>query len=222
MNFLVLDLATAPIDGAEGFIEEPSAPANYRDELKIAEYIKAAKDKALAKAALDPDLGRISAIGMMKPEEADLGPVIWLCKDEAEERQALQLLVATVDASSQRYRGLIGYNSHVFDWPFLIRRAQYLGVSFPLDIDRYKSAHVDLMDRLTHHGKLTARSLGFYVRRLGWTDLHKTLSGAEEALAPSRGQWDELTESVEHDVIAACRLAQWMGVLPRDAKDVAA
>jgi hypothetical protein len=51
------------------------------------------------------------------------------------------------------------------------------------------------------------------VRRLGWTDLLKPLTGAEEAQVPQTGRWDELRASLAHDVDATVRLARWLGVI---------
>ncbi len=211
MNYLILDIATCPIEGAEGFLEEPSAPANYKDPEKIAAYIVEKKADALAKAALDPDLGCISAIGLWAMDGS--GPQVIRCQDDDDERDALVLLARNLDATRVTYSTLIGFNALKFDWPFLIRRAQYLGVHLPLELDRYKSTHIDLYDRLTMKGLCGAHSLGFYIKRLGWTDLVKPLSGAEEALAPSQGKWEELEASVIHDLTATKRLAEWMGVL---------
>lgn len=210
-GYLVVDIATAPIAGAAEFLEEPAAPANYRDPEKIAAYVAEKKAEQLQRLALDPDLGRIAAIGYWLPDR----PLIKLCKTEEDEREALVDLSRFVDARTRQYSALVGYNSLKFDWPFLMRRARYLGVSLEINLDRYKTPHVDLAERLTHRGLLQMRSLSFYVKRLGWTDLHKTLSGAEEALAPELGQWVELEESVVHDVTATQRLAEWLGVIPR-------
>jgi len=209
-GYLVVDIATAPINGAAEFLEEPTAPANYRDPEKIAAYVAEKRADQLQRLALDPDLGRIAAIGYWL---ADM-PAIKLCKSEDDERQVLKDLSMFLNPRLHCYSHLVGYNSLKFDWPFLMRRARYLGVSLDINLDRYKTPHVDLAERLTHRGLLQMRSLSFYVKRLGWTDLHKTLSGAEEALAPERGQWVELEESVVHDVTATKRLAEWLGVLP--------
>jgi hypothetical protein len=95
-----------------------------------------------------------------------------------------------------------------------MRRASYLAVNLKINVDRYRTPHVDVSERLTHRGLLQAKSLGFYVRRLGWTDLVKPLSGAEEALAAQDGRWAEIETSVRHDLLATQRLASWLGVFP--------
>jgi len=69
------------------------------------------------------------------------------------------------------------------------------------------------MSKLSDNGKRPFRSLSFYSKRLGWGDLFKPLSGAQEAQAAANGQWDELRASVAHDLEATRRLAVWMHVL---------
>lgn len=220
MRPIYLDIATCPIDRAAEFIEEPAAPEHYKDPVKIADFIRNKKAKLLADAALDPDLGRIAMIGYQLPSE----PIrILRCDTEDLERDALLYLAGTyLDATSSQYRSLVGFNSLEFDWPFMVRRAAYLDVPLTLPLDRYRcGSHVDLMQVLSHKGLSSAHSLGFYVKRLGWTDLRKPLSGAEEAMAPAAGRWDELQESVLHDVTATVRLAAWLGVTSRDLELVA-
>ena len=107
------------------------------------------------------------------------------------------------------------FNGLAFDLVILERRYLYLGLpALGWQLDKYRTNHIDLLARLSGGDRERRRSLEFYVRRLGWADLHKPLSGADEALAPGRGQWLELAESVSHDVTATVRLARWMGILP--------
>jgi hypothetical protein len=212
MRYLILDVATTAIDGAHDFMEAPSAPSNYKDPEKIAAYIADEKTKQGERCGLDPDLGRITAIGTWATTQDT--PIVHLCRNEDHERDVLTMLATTwLQQSKREYCHLVGYNSLKFDWPFLVRRAMYLGVPLRLELDRFKSPHIDLAERLTHRGLLPMRSLGFYVKRLGWTDLSKPLSGAEEARVPQTGLWAELEASVIHDVTATKRLAEWLGVL---------
>lgn len=216
MRYLVIDIATCPIDGADAFIEEPSAPSNWKDPDKIAAYVAEKKAEGTSKCGLDADLGRIAGIGLWLHDDqaTDTGLTVTLCKTEDEERAALAALGPYLDKRRASYTALVGYNALKFDWPFIARRALYLGVPLTIELDRYRTPHIDLAERLTHRGLLPMRSLGFYVKRLGWSDLTKALSGAEEALAPARGQWAELEASIVHDVTATRRLAEWMGVIP--------
>lgn len=209
-RYLICDIATTAIDGAAEYLEVPSAPANYKDPVKIAAYIEEKQAENLTKIALDPDLGRITAIGVSDDGLTE----VMLCKDEAAERKALLALKMLIwPSESDHPTQLIGFNALRFDWPFLLRRALYLGVRLNINLDRYRTPHVDLFDRLTHHGLVTGHALAWYAKRLGWRDLVKPLSGAEEAQVPASGKWDELELSVKHDLEATRRMAEWMGVL---------
>jgi len=204
-HFLIIDIATTAIPDVDGFLEEPSAPANYKDPEKIAAYVAEKKRDMADRCALDPDLGRITAVGACSPASA------WVqtCPTEDAERETLITVAREI-----RGRDLITFNGFRFDLHCLQRRARYLGVPFPkLDTDRYRSSNVDLCEILTSRGQLPSHSLGFYVKRLGWTDLAKPLTGAEEARVPETGRWDDLAASVRHDIEATQRLASWLGVI---------
>lgn len=224
MRTLILDIATAPLENAADYIttDDISAPSNYKDPAAIARYVDGEKAKRLEKAALDPDTCRITAVGW----QTDAGSGVRLCHDAEEEQDVLEYLVETLadepDTRVGRYASppppstqLVTFNGFKFDLPVLMRRCAYLGLPVPdLNLDRYRSPHVDLYDRLTFRGAITGHSLGWYVKRLGWTDLVKPLTGAEEAQVPQTGRWDDLAASVRHDLTATYRLAQWLRVVP--------
>jgi len=203
-KFCITDIATAPIDGCADWLEEPSAPSNWKDPAKIAAYVAEKKLELTERAGLDPDLGRITGIAVWRTDLR--GPAIHLCRTEREEADLLE------QAAAEQWP-LLGFNSLKFDWPFMLRRAAYLGVPMSLNLDRYRTPHVDVSEILTHRGLLTPKSLGFYVRRHQWTDLCKPLSGAEEAMVPQTGRWDDLRASLVHDVTATYRLACWLGLI---------
>jgi DNA polymerase elongation subunit (family B) len=211
MSYIITDIATAPLDGCEAWLDEPVPPSNYTKPESIEKFKTEKRADQIERAGLDPDLARITGIAAWKTDFER--PGIWLCRDEADEREALGRLVALGN-----YIPLIGYNALKFDWPFLMRRARYLGLTLDINTDRYRSHNVDLFDVLTHRGLLSGKSLGFYVKRLGWTDLVKPLSGAEEARVPVTGEWDKLADSLRHDVTATYRLACWLGVIQPQPK----
>jgi len=214
-DYVVLDVATAPIDGAAGYLEGTiKAPANYKDADKIAAYIADKEADRLAMAAVDVDLARLTAIGICQDDVV----AVYDAQTEAAERA----LLATV-AEAVAGQVIVTYGGLRFDLPLLMRRARYLGVAFPdLALDRYRSEHVDLCELLSDRDPQRRRSLGFYVKRLGWTDLDKPLSGADEARVFETGQWDALAASVYHDVAAARRLAAWLGLVAPFRDPVAA
>jgi hypothetical protein len=205
-NYIVLDVASAPLPDAETYLEGTvRAPANYKQQAAIDAYVAEKTAERLLMAATDIDLARITAVGVVN----DGGERLTLCRDEAAEHEALTSLACLIDRTPTITFG--GFN---FDLPLIQRRARYLGVPFPLlNLDRYKSPHIDLCELLSDRNPQRRRSLQFYAKRLGWTDLVKTLSGAEEAQVPVSGKWDELESSLRHDVTATHRLAQWVGVL---------
>ncbi len=207
-KYLIVDVATTAIPGVESFMEEPSAPANYKDEAKIAAYIAEKKRDQADKCALDLDLGRITAIGLKGPDYEH----VMLAETEDQEPEVIGFLAEALGPEPT----IVTFNGHRFDLPCVMRRALYCGVPFPyINLDRYRSPHLDVSELLTMRGVLSAHSLGFYVKRLGWTDLVKPLSGQEEARVPVTGQWAELKASVIHDLTATARLAQWLGVIAK-------
>ncbi len=208
MSYLIIDLATAPIDGSKDLLETPTAPANYKDPEKISAYITERLSDLDRTAALDIDLARISAIGTMAEGEAN--PCVMVCENESDERSAMKEILPSIHSRMT----LIGFNALKYDWPLLMRRCLYLGLTAPsINLDRYRSPHVDLWNMLSHNGAISAHSLTWYAKRLGWTDLVKPLTGAQEATALKDGKIEELRASVAHDVIATYRLAQWLRVI---------
>lgn len=208
-NWLILDVASAPVADAASYLEgSVKPPANYKDPEKIAEFIREKEAERLSMAATDIDLARVTGIASM--DGVGRSPDVF--RTENEEAHALDQL-GNMLLSDQRTR-IITYGGFNFDLPLLMRRARYLGVNFPaINLDRYKSPHVDLCEVLSDRNPSRRRPLTFYVKRLGWTDLTKTLSGAEEARVPETGQWAELEDSLRHDMTATYRLAQWLGLI---------
>jgi len=211
-SYCILDVATAPLENAADYllVDDLKPPANYKDPDKIAEYLTKARADKLERAALDPDLCRISGVGLMRVDQLEdlVQPEVEILARGMDERDILSSL-APIAANSF----LVGFNSRVFDWRVLQRRAMYLGVSFPrISVDRYRTSYVDLFDVLSDKGAGTAHSLQFYVRRFGWTDLKKPLSGTEESRVFETGDWDGLEQSLWHDTVATYRLAKALKV----------
>ena len=213
MTYIILDVATTPMENASDFLETPTPPSNYTKPDTIAAWVAKTKEEQLAKAGLDLDLCRISGFGWKVIDVgAETQANVQTCEHGYLERAILEDIAVLMQA--HRDVVLIGYNSLKFDWPVLMRRAMYLGVTFPrISLDRYKTHHIDLYDKLTQHGTLQGKSLGFYAKRLGMTDLVKPLSGEQESQVFTTGQWEALRQSIRHDVEATTRLARWMGVL---------
>lgn len=207
MRTVCIDVASAPLANAAEFIEAKPRKGTNDPEKQAAQV--AAKTQALTEGAgLDIDLARITAIGAWTD---DMKPVCYLCQDEEQEKEALTRTAKTVELGWK----IITYNGFAFDIPLLMRRARYLGVPFPkISTDRFKSPHVDLMLELSDRDVRRTRSLAFYCKRLGFSDLCKKLSGEEESRIFEHERWDDLRASVAHDVEAVRRIAVWLGVIP--------
>ncbi len=212
MNALILDVASAPIEGAAAYIGDVKAPSNYKDPEKIAAYIAEEQTRRVEMAATDMDLARLTAIGTCTIDEPT--PVIQLCRDEHDEKDALNGLKGVI-GGSWPHRSIVTFGGFAFDLQLVQRRSLYLGIKFPkLDLSRWgKSPHVDLLLELSDRDPSRRRSLGFYVKRLGFTDLVKGMTGEEESKVHTSGRWDDLRAAVAHDVEATRRLAAWMGLL---------
>jgi hypothetical protein len=209
-NRLVIDIATCALDGAAEWLPDVRAAKNLKDPAKIEADLADKRAEQQEKLGLDLDLCRISAIGWCDVTGWEPGEVqVALAETVISEANLLGNLHKML-----KHSDTITFNGLSFDLPLIERRLLYCGLP-PLgwNLDRYRSPHVDLLAKLSNHGQRPYRPLSFYIKRLGWTDLSKPLSGADEALAPSRGQWVELEASVRHDVIATLRLAQWMRVI---------
>jgi len=209
-NRYILDLATTPLAGAEAWLPPVRPARNLKDPVKIAADIAEKETEQREKMGLDLDLCRITALGTCDVTGWTTGPVtVELAETEADEAALLASWLPRLrDAETITFNGL------AFDLPLLERRLMYLGLA-PLgwNLDKYRTRHVDLLAKLSNFGSRPYRSLEFYCKRLGWADLKKPLSGAEEATALRDGKALELAESVRHDVTATLRLAAWMRVV---------
>jgi len=220
MRYLVLDIETLPHPDAAQWLDPlPSAeaPSNYKDEAKIADYIAKANAEAAAKRddklGLDPDCCVSCAIGWHVVGGGD--PVCVIAKTEAEEAEGLrQLAEAYAAPQGQQETRIVTFYGRQFDLPVLMRRAMYLGVKFPaLNLDRYRSPHIDVWDALTYNGALrTAHSLKFYAKRMGFTTLDKVDGGDVRTLAAA-GNWDAIGEHCLSDVGLTHAVANKLGLL---------
>jgi predicted PolB exonuclease-like 3'-5' exonuclease len=236
-NELIIDIETFPIDDAEQYlppVEELSPPdlasiqpaKNLVDPLKIAADIGKRHESALRAheqavidqarkrqelidgCAVDPDLLRIVCIGMMYP--FDERPVIYTCKDVYEERIALERVWQQYDMSKPK---LVTFSGLRFDLPALMRRSLYLNVRYPrLNLDRYRTPHIDLQAYLSENGVLKWHSLDFYLARFGIR--HDDVTTGKDIAAMVRADdWDGIKAHCEADVIGTRDLARRCGLL---------
>jgi predicted PolB exonuclease-like 3'-5' exonuclease len=204
---VVLDIETCALADADGFLEPVAAPANYKDPEKIRAYQDEKRAELLGRCALDPDLCKVVAVGMWADQGA---PEVWSLDEDDDDEEQLIGRAWTAIRSAQT---VVGFNILGFDLPVLIRRSQYLGIAVPfINLDRYRTPHVDLMERLSFNGKLRYRGLDFYCKRFGIAveDAH---SGRHIAELIAGGDWDAVVKHCQADVIKTRALAERLGYM---------
>jgi hypothetical protein len=238
MTPIILDIETFPLDDAEQYLTplpELAPPdldaitpgANLVKEDAILRDLERRRAKATAEhkeaiaaqqakwqsmideCALDVDLGRAVCIGWMFASDTE--PRVLTCWNEADERFALEQVAR--DYAAVTNPQLVTFSGLRFDLPFLMRRALYLGVRFPIwNLDRYKTPHLDLQAYLSHNGLLKWRSLKFYLNRFGIASDDMT-TGAEIGAMVKAGDWAGVKAHCAADVLGTKKLAQRLGLI---------
>jgi len=208
-----VDIETSAVEDVGEYLElgDIKVPSNYKDPEKI-EFYKASKlAEKIDKAAVEPDLCRIVAIGAQS-STSDI-PFVQTAPDETSERAMI--------ASWWDYAGdqiLMGYNALDFDVPVLLRRSLYLGVHAPqVEVSRFRHPRVvDLLQILSMDGKLTWRSLDWYCCRRFRLDVPEDeISGADIPGLVEAGEWVQVKDHVVADVKKTVALAIRLGVWRR-------
>ena len=202
---IVLDVETCPSPNVAELLDTPRPPANYKDPAKIAAYQAEKTAERIANAGLEADLCEIVAIGWCIP-----GNIVEARTrlDHSEEDMIKLLWTAIGD------RRIVGFNCLNFDLPVLIRRSQLLGIRpQAISLDRYRTPHIDLLEKLTFQGRLTMRSLSFYCRRFGLANGDYPVKGSDVAQLVADGNWPAIAAHVRADVEKTAALAQKLGYL---------
>ncbi len=212
LKYVILDIETRPHPDADQWLAPVMPAANLKDPAKIAASVAERTAERDEKLGLDPDCCQICAIGYQVVGAAE---TILVAKTEAEEADALrQVAVVYAASQGQQETRLVTFYGRQFDLPVLMRRAMYLNVKFPaLNLDRYRSPHIDVYDALTCAGALrTAHSLSFYGRRLGRPTLD-TVTGRDVAALAAAGEWEAIREHCRSDVLLTHAVADRLGLL---------
>jgi predicted PolB exonuclease-like 3'-5' exonuclease len=246
MTPIIVDCETFPLDNVEDYLDPPAppeppdldaikAPSNWVDQEKIAaniekqraaaiqahtvaQFEQAAKwQDTLDSCALHADLGRFVAVGWMFAD--DPKPRVITCKNETDEKFALEQFWR--DFTTTTNPQLVTYNGLSFDLPYLMRRSLFLGLRYPiLNLDRYRTPHLDLMQHLSFNGVLTRRSLKFYLNRFNIPNEDST-TGREIGGMVKAGDWAGVSAHCAADVMGTKQLAQRLGLIERTAAKVA-
>ena len=197
---LFFDIETEANPDALEFLPEPTAPANYKDEAKIAAYIEEKRQQEIERAALDADYGRIVAIGL----KVKSGPVISMVYPQDNEADMLGVFWQTL----YEQKGLCcGYNVLGFDLPYMLRRSMELGVPvvFKPNLAKYRLLPtLDLMGVLYNWQNF--KGLKFVAQRYGLENPLPELDGSQVANMDA----ETLRAYVENDVNLVYQLWQKM------------
>lgn len=157
------DIETTGDMDAVALLPEPTAPTNYKDEQKIAEYVVKKRAKQVEKAALDPDTGNVVAVSYGVQDS--------VIETFTRFKYGEQVMITAMWNALKATKGAgVGYNILRFDLPFLLRRSMALGIKpkfeFKLDLRRYQvEPMTDLMQILAGWDTDKVRSLKWFATR---------------------------------------------------------
>jgi hypothetical protein len=101
-----------------------------------------------------------------------------------------------------------------------MRRSLYLGVPYPhLNIDRWRSPHIDLMARLSFNGVLKPHKLSFYAKRFALPIDPDPLTGADIGALVKAGTdvcWRAIMNHCASDVRTTYLLASRLQLIDYD------
>ena len=175
MQTIIFDVETGPLADSElSALLPPFDPAevktgNLKDPAKIAEKIAEAEANHrrdfFDKAALDPLTGRVVAIGLLYPDSGECDVV-----GHDNEAESLRAFWSVCRGEMGRVNQMIGFNTHGFDLPFLIRRSWKHRVAVPFGIRRgryWGEEMVDLREAWQLGDRQARGSLDSVARHLG-------------------------------------------------------
>lgn len=176
---LFFDIETSVHPDAIALLPEPSAPANYKDADKIAQYVTDKKAEQLAQAPLDADLGKVIAISLQSGVD---GPMDVHLSGDPETADECNLIRWFWEAYLKADGRSCGYNIIGFDLPYLLRRSFDLGIQVPVQPQLAKfriEPTTDLMAILYNWGP--AKGLKWVCKRYGIHNPLPDLDGSQVA-----------------------------------------
>ncbi|HMJ91013.1 MAG TPA: ribonuclease H-like domain-containing protein [Candidatus Acidoferrum sp.] len=154
MQTIFCDIETGPLPESElAALVPPFDPAevktgNLKDPDKIAAKITEAelnhRRDFIERAALDPLTGRVVAIGLVYQDSSE-----FIVIGHDDEAAMLREFWEVTKGEMGRVNRIVGFNTHLFDLPFLIRRSWRHRVAVPFGIRRgryWSDEMVDLRD----------------------------------------------------------------------------
>ena len=185
------------------------APSNYRDQLKIDQYLAERRAEVANDAAAKIDYNRVVCVSTIDEEER--ARTSYAEPNDVAERDLLTWAWAQLVDQS-----VVGFNIRQFDLPVLLRRSQVLGIDAPeIDLSRYANyGRVrDLADILTWRGVVELRRLRVYAHEFG-IPVEDETTGADIPRLVAEGNWAAIQRHCESDVRTTHALAVRLGVIP--------
>lgn len=187
MSTILFDIETGPLPEAElAALLPPFDPAevktgNLKDPAKIAEKLREAGEshcrEFFEKAALDPLTGRVVAIGLLYPDSNEFVVI-----GDDDEAKMLREFWDVTRGEMGRINQMVGFNTHLFDLPFVIRRSWKHRIQVPFGVRRgryWGDEMIDLRDAWQLGDRQARGSLDAIAKHLGVGA--KNGSGAEFA-----------------------------------------
>lgn len=216
MNTIVFDVETAPLPESElAALLPPFDPAevrtgNLKDPDKIAAKLAEAEANHrrdfFDNAALDPLTGRVLVVGLL-----DQGGVRFL--DNENEAAVLREFWTVCRGEQGRINQLVGFNTHLFDLPFLIRRSWKHRVPVPFGVRRgryWGDEMVDVRDAWQLGDRQARGSLDAIAKHLGIGG--KNGNGADFAKVWQTDR-AKAVEYLRNDLELTAKLADVLGCL---------
>lgn len=175
MNTIIFDIETGPLPESElAALLPPFDPAevktgNIKDPDKIAAKLAEAEANHrrdfLERAALDPLTGRVVAVGLLYPDSGEFHVI-----GHDDESATLREFWDVCRGQQGRINQMVGFNTHLFDLPFLIRRSWKHRVPVPFGIRRgryWSDEMIDLRDGWQLGDRMAKGSLDVIAKHLG-------------------------------------------------------
>lgn len=127
---IIYDIETGalPLTEIEKAMPEFKADSRLKDPAKIEADIAEKRAEFIDRAALSPTTGQILSIGYLGPQPEDIG--IYFADDMGGEA----FLIKAFFSNMATRPTMIGFNTHSFDLPFIMRRAWFHGLPVPREL----------------------------------------------------------------------------------------
>lgn len=197
MKTITLDIETLPTedpDVIKYLTDNLTAPGNYKDPVKIAEYIENNKDEVIRKTSLSGLFGRVYCLGCAVDDD---DPMV-MTGDEKE----ILLQYREIHMQNREIR-LIGHNINQFDIPFICQRMMINNIKpiYRYDEKAWNRNVVDTMEMIAF-GTRNMISLQNLCLALGVQSPKNDLDGSKVYDYYLAGRHQEVYEYCSQDVVA--------------------